>query len=181
MLKSLNYCYKNKKAVSLFCNRNDTEQHLTGFIGKVNDSEVLIYHITNCGYYDGYILKRIDDIFRIDYEGEYEKRIQMLYEYRNQAHREIDTFDDDNDQIFFSLLDFAIENDYIVSLEFENNYVSGIVNGYSDDVLYLSIVDDMGKEDGISIINIDDVLTVDVDSDEEQILKILRTHTKDNN
>ena len=68
-----------------------------------------------------------------------------------------------------------------MSLEFENNYVSGIVNGYSDDVLYLSIVDDMGKEDGISIINIDDVLTVDVDSDEEQILKILRTHTKDNN
>lgn len=76
MLKSLNYCYKNKKAVSLFCNRNDTEQHLTGFIGKVNDSEVLIYHITNCGYYDGYILKRIDDIFRIDYEGEYEKKFK---------------------------------------------------------------------------------------------------------
>ena len=72
------------------------------------------------------------------------------------------------------MLDFAEQQDYVVSLEFADNCVSGLVNGYSDDVVYLSVINEYGYEDGISIINIDEIQTVSVDSDDEQDLRMLR-------
>ena len=97
MIKCLNDCFENKKIASFFCNQNDTNLHLTGYVEKFNESELLIAHVSAHGYYDGYILKHLEDIYRIDYDGEYENKIEKLYKVKNQKHSSIDTFNQDED------------------------------------------------------------------------------------
>lgn len=174
MIKSIDYLYKNKKIASFYCNQDDTRMHLTGFIEKFNESEILIAHISAHGYYDGYILKRIEDVYRIDYDGAYENKIEKLYSLRKQLYHPIDTFDPDEEEILYSLLDYTKNNDLIMTLEFKDSLLSGLVNGYDDNIVYLSIIDDMGFEKGISIIDIDKASTISVDTDDEQDLNILR-------
>lgn len=173
MIRSINYCFQHKIVASFYCDDCNAESHLVGYIEKFNDSEILIAHISPHGYYDGFILKQIADIHRIDYDGEYEKKVKKLYELRKQSHSTICTFNPDDDEILYSLLDFSKENDYVVSLVFADSSISGFVNGYSDDVIYLEIISDYGVGAGISIINTNEVLAIAVDTDLEQDLKLL--------
>ena len=173
MIRSVNYCFQNKVLATFYCDNGTVQTLLVGYVEKFNDTEILIAHISPHGFYDGFILKHIEDIKRIDYDSDYEKKILRLYKLRGQSHAVIQTFDSQDDEIIYSLLDFAKQNDYVVSLEFTQDSISGFVNGYSDDVVYLDTTNDYGVENGIAIIDINEVLTVAVDTDHEQDLRLL--------
>lgn len=173
MLRNIENCYINNKIVSFYDDKDYTNAHYTGFIAAYNDSEILINHITPSGYYDGYILKRIEDIFRVDYDGNYEIKIEKLYNLRNQHHQQI-TFI--QDEILYTLMDFAIQNKLIISLEFCNDTLSGFIIDYQDEVITLEIIDEFGKSHGISVVNLNEVDVFYVDTDDEQDLKLLHEH-----
>lgn len=176
-MNSIMYCYENRKVASFYCNQSDVTLHLTGYVEKFNESEVLIAHISEHGYYDGYILKHEEDIFRIDYDGAYEKKIEKLYIAKRQLHPHIDTFLDDKDEIFYSLLNYAKIHDLVITVDLGDCYLSGLVNNYEDDTLFLAIIDDSGAKNGMSVIKTDEILTVSVDTDDEQDLNILRRNS----
>lgn len=173
MIKTIEYCYKNKIPVSFFCNRNYTTKHHTGYIESYNENEIIIAHITPTGLYDGYIYEMIDNIFRIDYDSVYEKKIEKLYKLKKQKHDPIEENAENNGAIFFDILDRAMKKDLIVSLKFEDYILSGFVTSYSDDTVTISLVDDNGVKDGTSCVNIDDVCALRLDTDYEQDLKLL--------
>ena len=173
MIRSINYCFQSKVLATFYCNNGNVQTILVGYVEKFNDSEILIAHISPRGFYDGFILKHIEEIQRIDYDSDYEKKIARLYNLRGRSHTAIQTFDPKDDEIIYSLLDFAKQNDYVVSLEFTQDSISGFVNGYSDDVVYIDAINDYGAENGIAIIDINEVLTVSVDTDHEQDLRLL--------
>ena len=176
MLRSIDYCFRNKNIVSFYCNTEDKCEVLVGYIKKYNDDEILIAHISSHGYYDGFILKHIADIYRIEYDGKYEKKIETLYKRRQATHPEISTFDPNDDEILFSLLDFAKNEEHIASIGFaDDDVVKGFINGYNDDVVYIEAIDEFGAENGISIININDIITLAIDTDDEQDLKVLHS------
>ena len=175
MINSIDYCFRNKIVASFYCDDGNRQNLCVGYIEKFNDSEILLSHISPHGNYDGFILKHIEDVRRIDYGGNYEKKVKKLYKLKKQTHDVIQTFNPDDDEILYSLLDFAKQNDYIVSFEFAENSISGIINGYTDDVIYLDVIDNYGAENGISIINANEILSVAVDTDHEQDLKLLHS------
>ena len=178
MIQIMKYCFENRKIVSVYSNEEDTTMHLTGYIEKFNESELLLAHISAHGYYDGYILKHIEDIYRMDYGGSYERKIEELYLLKKQTHPPIDTFQEGEEEILYSLLDYAKNQRLIVSLEFSDGLLSGFVNGYDDDNLFLTLISDSGAEDGQSIVKVDEILTVSVDTDDEQDLNILHKSKK---
>jgi hypothetical protein len=169
MIETINYCFKNSKVASFYLNKEDNQVHLTGFIACYNESEILIAHITQRGEYDGYILNRIDSIYRIDYDGEYEKKIESLYKLKKQTHSEITC---DEDGILFHLLAFAKENDFLISLELNNDKLTGLVYEYNDSIC-LNTINDNGIKSGVTIMNIDEIVTFSCDTDYEQDIKIL--------
>lgn len=179
MIRSINYCFKKRIIASFAFEDNDTQKFLVGYIEKYNDSEILIAHISPHGYYDGFILKHVEDVKRIDYGGEYEKKVERLYTIRNQTHDHINTLVLEEECILEPLLDFAKHKNYVVTFDLSDSCVSGFVNGYSDDVVYLEVVNDYGGENGISIINFDEILTISVDTDFEQDLRLLASSTGD--
>ena len=79
MLKSIDYCFRNKIVASFYCNGGGKCEVLVGYIERYNDDEILIAHISSHGNYDGFILKHLADIYRIEYAGKYEKKIEKLY------------------------------------------------------------------------------------------------------
>lgn len=170
MNKIIEYCYKNRIIASFYCNENDSNAHLTGYIENYNETELLIAHISYYGMYDGYILKRIDDIYRIDFGGKYETKVEKLYRYKKQSHESINILDG---YIIEPLIEFAQNRNYVVSFEFENSVISGFVKCFEDDYVSIDIINEYGYCCGRSIFDIEKVDTISVDTDDEQNFRIL--------
>ena len=72
-------CIRTQKVASLYFDKENPFSHLTGRILQIRQNEVLIAHISMHGCYDGYILKRIDDLYRVDVDGKYEQNRAALF------------------------------------------------------------------------------------------------------
>lgn len=175
MNNTIKFCYKNHVMASFYFNRDDNLTHLTGFVYAFNEDELLIAHISPRGMYDGFILNQITNIYRIDYNGEYENKIQKLYDFQKQKHSNISITEE---SILFPMLDWAKEYQKIISLELKNNSITGFVKEYNDYIITIQLIADTGLQNGISKIEIDEIVTFTFDSDYEQDLKILFTNIK---
>lgn len=164
----------NLTIASFYFNKEDASSHLTGFVHHYNENELLIAHITSRGEYDGFVLKRMEDLFRIEYNGEYEKKIHQLYLLKKQSHPIVECNEED---ILFPLLNFAQKKQFLITLKLESDEVTGFVEEY-DDYIHLLVVDENGNENGKSIVNIDDVLAFACDTDYEQDLKLIYNNSK---
>lgn len=171
MKKIIEKCFKEYKIASFYFDKEDNCKHLTGFIHQYNESELLIAHITPRGEYDGYILNSIDNLYRIEFDGEYETKIERLYKLKNQKHSSILS---DGHEIALSLLKFAYEQQHLVSLELSNDTITGLVE-MCNDFIHLLMINDNGKENGKCVIDLNEIVTIECDTDYEQDLKILRT------
>ena len=132
---------------------------------------MLIYHMTPQGLYDGYILIKTEDIFKIDRNGKYENKIKKLYEIAAQTHQVFHLEEDD--ALFFILAEFAQKNAYIVNLELMEDSVTGFIENYNDDAIWLTMIDEYGYKDGECILQIDEIMAVFVDTQDEQTLNVL--------
>ncbi len=171
MIDIIQKCAAEKKIASFYFNKNDNTVHLTGFVHCFNDEEILIAHITPRGEYDGYILNRIEDIYRIEYNGYYEKKIGLLYSLKSQNHQLLRK--NDNEYILDSLIDYAISCNKVVSLQLQNDKITGFVVSYANGVILMNTLDNNGISDGYSSISIEEVETFACDGDYEQDLKLL--------
>lgn len=174
MHKILQDCVNSKKIVSLYFNRDSPFSHLTGRVLQTNDTELLIAHISAHGYYDGFILKQVNDLYRIDMDGKYEQKIERLYCEKSQSHPLI-CLDAPNRPLLLALLEYAKQNSLIVSVEFDDACLSGFLESATPDAIDLHLVDEYGATCGISHLYISEVSTIAVDTDDEQDLRLLAT------
>ena len=172
MIDSLLDCCKRKKLVSLYCDPENSQTHYTGYIEGINDCEIVISHISKNGFYDGYILRKTEDIYRIDYSGDYDKRIEDLYKAKGQRH-EIPLEKKNEESLFFFVLRFAKECGYVVSLIFNDDHRSGTIKHYTEDAVCLNALNDNGEQDGVVIVKTANILVVEIDTDYDQDLRVL--------
>mgnify|MGYP006900180291 CR=1 FL=1 len=104
---------------------------------------MLIAHISMHGCYDGYILKRIDDLYRVDVDGKYEQKIGRLYSIKGQSHPPI-SIDASDRSLLQTLLNFAKQARLIVTFEFADECLSGFVESMRHETVDLRIVDEYG-------------------------------------
>lgn len=171
IINSIKFCRDKRKVASVYLDKEDTCHHLTGYITACNDDEVLIAHINTRGEYDGFIYEYASNVYRVDYDGEYEDKIGTLYKLKHQSHPQ---FEPDEENILFSLLKFAENSEFLVSLEDEENSVTGFLKSFSDTQIELETVNDYGKYSGVTVIDLEMVETISVDTDYEQDVKLLQ-------
>ena len=111
------------------------------------------------------------------YDGEYENKIGTLYKLKHQSHPQ---FEPDEENILFSLLKFAENSKLLVSLEDEENSVTGFLKSFSDTQIELETVNDYGKYSGVTVIDLEMVETISVDTDYEQDVKLLADNNTEN-
>ena len=172
MQKILQDCIRTQKVASLYFDKDNPFSHLTGRILQIRQNEVLIAHISMHGCYDGYILKRIDDLYRVDVDGKYERKIGQLYSIKSQSHRPI-CIDAADHSMLPVLLNFAKKARLIVTFEFADECLSGFVEAVRHETIDLRIVDEYGDICGIAQLLASEVSTVSVDTDDEQDIRLL--------
>ena len=100
---------QEKKVVSIYNDSADTGNCWTGFVNEVDDDYVLLINITEHGVYDGVTLLVLDEIINIEEGSMYEKRVQRLYELRNQKYNKLSI--EAMDDLLEGMLNYAKEKE----------------------------------------------------------------------
>lgn len=162
-------CHKKKKIVSLYCDPENPETHLTGFIDAFNDKNLIVQHISPSGFYDGFILIQTDDILRIDVDGKYERKVECLYKHKLQSHPELKKQDD----LLSSLFNHACENQLLLSIELQEGFLTGCIKDYNGELLCMKLIDRWGCSDGEAVVISSRIISIAVDTISEQDIRIV--------
>lgn len=178
ILSTLNDSLKERIIVSVFSNRNNPESCAVGFIEKISDEQVVIKHVTSTGLYDGYAIRRLNDIFRVDINGQYEKRLLKLYNVQNQEHPNIiKTKKEAN--LFKEVLTVAQNLKLVVSVCIdeteEQEDIVGWVKDFGDKEVIIKQISFEGLDDGESAFYIEDIVKINCDSNDERVLGMLNS------
>ena len=162
-------CHKEKKIVSVYCDTENPETHLTGFIDAFNDENLIMQHISPSGLYDGFILIQTDDMLRIDVGGKYERKVEYLYKHKLQSHPELKKQDD----LLSSLFNYACENQLFLSVELQEGFLTGCIKDYNGELLCMKLIDKWGCNDGEAIVLKSKIRSIAVDTISEQDIRIM--------
>lgn len=164
--------------ISVFWNRNSPSKCSCGFIEKITNTHIAIKHISVDGFYDGYKIGRLDDVYRVDIGGEYEERLLYLYNLRKQSHADlIKGKVDSSSNLFKEALINAKKRKMVVRIcidetEEQDNIV-GWVKSLSDSEVLISTISSSGENDGESCFYIDEIITIDCDTEDESVIALL--------
>lgn len=179
LFDSLRSSQKERKIISVFSDEAEPENCSCGYIVKLSNSQFLMQSISPEGSSDGYIVRKTDDIFRVDFEGVYEKKIGLLYKLRNQTHS--NSLDHSNitvnSNLFYEVLMDAKERKLVVSisLDADQDSITGFVKNIDYHSLTASILKltEQGEKDGTTLFSIEDVEKLDYDTSDEKTLQLL--------
>lgn len=172
MLKLLSKLHKDRKNVCIYFSSDDTTKFIYGQILAVNENYIAIYMISPDGCSDGILLKKTDTIIRVELEGQYSKKMEMLTlidpsEVLNYSFEE---------NIVKSMMLIAQASRNIISIELiDSGYddIVGFVCNIDNDMLKIEQIDEYGYDDGYSYINISDITQISYNSqDEKRIFKL---------
>ena len=162
--------------VSIFTDIYNKEKCSTGFIKSIDKTDILLKHLNQNGESDGYILRRIEDIYRIDIDGLYENKLKKLYYYKNEEHDKLLL---ENKNIRYELLLFAEQHRKFLEISIDYDNEQEIIVGYikridtENDNFFINKVNSYGVDDGITVIHIDDIISLNYDSNDARDLSIL--------
>lgn len=163
---------KNKEMICVYSDETDTESFATGYVVGVSDDDIILYHLTPNGNYDGYLLLPINKVFLIEHDTKYSNKIKYISE--KQSKQNIQYFDDEN--LKSCLIKYAFENDLIIEVQLINsglNDVVGKVFSFDEETIIIDKYTEYGEKDGHAIFNILDITRLSCDNEEERIIKYI--------
>lgn len=173
MLKILYELCSERKAASIYTDDNYMNKFHFGFVLAVNEKEFAIQMITPDGEDDGIKVMRVDYVFRVNVNGQYEEKMKKLCQ--NNIRNSYDLLIDNND-IKKSVIQYAFRQNQLVSIELIDsgyNDVVGFIESIDNNGCSIEQVDEFGYSDGISYINLEDITQVNLATqDEKRITKL---------
>ena len=169
MKKQLIACIESNNIVSIYCDINRPNTHLTGFIDNYSEEALVVRHISKEGHYDGFIMVDPCDIYRVDYNSEYEKKVGALYLHKGQSHPNLPNGDD----VFESLLCFCMNTGCVISIELPECIISGLPIYYSENTMHLSVLDSYGRKNGETLVAFSAIRSFAADTSAERDIAIL--------
>jgi hypothetical protein len=166
---------ESENPVAIYTNADSPRSFLAGWVEAVSQEHVVLRHLSPEGRYDGYVLKYIDSIFRVDTEGRYIERLSFLFNARNQNFppRLLET-NDENANLIVEMLLAAQREDFMVTVEIAADDVeNGAVKGVELETATVEVYDYYGVIDREATIHLEAISEVRVDSERLQSLKLL--------
>lgn len=161
-----------KHITSVYTNEENTSKFSMGFILDVTDTHLLLGMITPYGRYDGFSVKGLETVYRLEHGGNYHAKLFKLYTEYNQMHNEVCT----SEGPIRGLINHAKQNNLIITIElFESGLddAQGFVESVDNGFLTMRIVDENGRKDGESIFEISSISYISCDSENEAMIKKL--------
>lgn len=164
--------------VSVFSNTNQPETCSVGYVEAITKDQVIIKDVTNTGLTAGYVIRKLENVFRIDIDGMHEQKMHKLYKMQKQSHVSILKYKIDIEaNIFMEILKISHNLGLVVRICVDESDIQediiGLVKEVSGNEVVISRIDEYGLADGESAIMLDDVVLLNCDTDEDHILKLL--------
>lgn len=174
----LDYLRENNDVfVSIFCDQEEPRLCNTGIVEFISDEEILLKHYTKNGVYDGYAVIKASEVYRIDIDGIYEKKIQELSTFHKKKHSK-NLFGNKKISkehfLFGVLLKISKQKKWIVNFSIdeteEQDSIVGMVSNIKNDLVEIQKLNQDGAADGKSIVSIYDIRKMYCDSEDERLL-----------
>lgn len=162
--------------VSVYTDRSEPDHFAAGFVAAVSDDYVILKHVTPTGRYDGYALRRMEDVFRLDSGGEYEKALAALYRFHGDSHSELESLQNGEDLFEATLLAARVKGwpvSVYLSRDGDWECVSGMVFGTDGETVVIHAFRPNGKADGESMIAIGEITSINMDCEEDRAWAVL--------
>ncbi|MBI2601461.1 MAG: hypothetical protein HYW48_00245 [Deltaproteobacteria bacterium] len=162
---------ENNELVSVYSDPTHPSRCSVGYVDCVDDNFVRLRAIARNGKHDGYVVRNVPSIFKVDIGGEYEKKIVMLKNFK---------FKDINlgactSNILLETLKDAKKNKGCITIFFgeSDDSVVGIVKGANHQTVEIHNLKENGETDGIIFVKFEAINSVNVNSEDEQIIEFL--------
>lgn len=164
---------KDNTIVSLYTDPDDAKHCYTGFIVDWDNEHVLLAHISWRGLYDGYYLRRIDDILYMEVNGEYEEKIHKLYRRKKQSHKKL--YLKQENTLLDSILKYSCKKKLFISVDLSEDGEHSLTGTILEtgDILCIQKYTYYGEKDSLAYIKKEDIYTLSIDTEQEQDLQLL--------
>ncbi len=166
-----------KKLISVYTDISNSNNFAVGYLVALSSSHILLAHISPGGKYDGYIIKKLEDIYLVEVETQYLKCIEKLYFLQNQSHFDINYLQEMvTEDIVETLLDFAMQRKLVVTIQLVNSGyddLRGLIQSMDEEKIAFRELNEFGEEAGIAYFNIQDVTFIACDTEDEHKIRLL--------
>ena len=147
------------KLISIRTDIDDVSRFAAGYIQEYDDTMVYLRSIDPEGNDDGYTYIKTEEIYQVDYNNRYLKRLQLLIGKKAELITPTCIVERKHDENYLiSLIKKAIQDNLIISINSINDYsLLGYVKEMDDSYLQFQVITDDGDDDGITVIRIEDI------------------------
>lgn len=155
------------KPVALFTSETNPERFSVGFVDRVSKTQVRLRSLSPDGEDDGYEVRDLAGVHRVEVDGAYERRMALLAAHRGEIFREIALNGaGENGDLIASTLREAKARQLPVRLwTAEDEYgVGGFVQALTKSAVTLQAITDAGEDGGVVTLSLHAVADMDVNS-----------------
>ncbi len=173
MIKQLKSFQNEKSYICIHSDATDPGKFVFGRIVGVDADWFAVSMVSPDGEYDGVLMKRIDDVIRIERSERYAGKMKILMDARGYEEKEASF---PAESVLLGGLVYAKEHRLIASVELDHSGfddITGYIEDVGEEVCEMSQLDEDGREDGTSYFTPKDISQVCIDSTDERRLSIL--------
>ncbi len=170
----LEHFENSREFLSVYYTASDWSRFCFGNIEFVSDDWTVLKAYTKFGDWDGYAFRPTADVYRIEFDGRYEKDLSKLIQSKSAATQRIN-FDRKMDPLK-TVFDLSKKERIPVDIWGQDHSMprSGIIDDVKAGIIYFQVVDANGKLDSKMRVDIEEITGVDIwSTDTRRLTKLM--------
>lgn len=171
----LEHAKANNIIVSAYVNTDDWGQYSVGYVDLITDRHVRFRALSKYGEEAGFEVRLLSDIFKVEYDGKYENKIENLSKNQGKVFNEIYPSKISSGNLFRDALKQSLEDSIVIVIwgNDSSDSLVGIVEKLDSDLVSVRLINEFGEDDGLSTIDIDEITSLDFNTQSEQVRNFL--------
>jgi hypothetical protein len=178
MIAILKDALASQELVSIYADPSRPGSCSVGKIYSIGKTVFAMKSMTQDGRDDGILLRKVENVFKIEGGGKYEKKIGFLHEEQLRLVKDR-TYDLKQFADFSTALRYASKQKFVISVWMEmdddDEYQSGYISSITTKTFKLDRLDDFGIANGFSVLKIEYIQGMDIDGSNERALNVLHS------
>jgi hypothetical protein len=166
-----------EEVVAIYTDISEPDKFSAGFVDQIDDTWIRLRSISSEGEDDGYEVRALKDIFKIAINGRYEQKIDFISNNREDVFKNVELDHSVEMGVAVATLKEAQEKELIANFwmraEGAFHSVTGYVDNLDQDIVRILEVDNYGQEDGVLLLDLNQVVGVSCNDLRCQMIKFL--------
>ena len=173
--ETLKVAFQSHQIVSCYYYDSDGDacsDSYDGYIAAMDTEMIVIACISADGLYDGFVLEKIENVYRIDRDTYYEKKRGKLYSLKGSQHPKLNFSEEKN--LLTEFLDYSMSQHLVITLILKSgDSPTGYLAAYTKDAVTLHQLNKAAEDMGTTVVRIGEILSLELDQYYEQCLRLL--------